>query len=98
MAAYILAIIDEHDPVAFEAYREQALPVIAAYGGRSLLQGTRHERLEGDWAPKRVVVVEFPTMEQARAFHASEAYQGPKAVRHGAARTDMLLFEGRIEP
>jgi len=98
MAAYILAIIDEHDPAAFEAYREQALPVIAAFGGRSLLQGTRHERLEGEWAPRRMVVVEFPSMEQARAFYDSAAYAGPKALRQAAARTDMLLFEGRVGP
>ncbi len=98
MAAYILAIIDEHDPAAFEAYREQALPVIAAYGGRSLLQGARHERLEGNWAPRRVVIVEFPSLAQARAFYESEKYRGPKAMRHSAAKTDMLLFEGGLEP
>ena len=95
MAAYIVAIIDEHDAAGFKEYRRQALPVVAAYGGRSLLEGTRHERLEGEWAPKRVVVIEFPSMESAKAFYASSEYSGPKALRLRAAHTDMLLFEGR---
>jgi len=95
MAAYIVAIIDEHDAASFEEYRRQALPVVAAYGGRSLLEGTRHEKLEGAWAPKRVVVIEFPSLESAKAFHASPEYAGPKALRLRAADTDMLLFEGR---
>ena len=93
---YILAIIDEHDEAAFEAYRAQALPVVAAFGGRSLLEGTRHELLEGNWTPKRVVVIEFPSLAQARAFYVSNAYRGPMALRQQSATTQMLLFEGRI--
>lgn len=95
MSAYIVAWIEESDPDAFERYRAEALPVVAKYGGRSLIQGTRHELLEGDWRPARVVVIEFPSADHARRFHASAEYQGPKELRQRAARTDMLLFEGR---
>ncbi len=97
MPAYILAIIEAHDEAAFEAYRRQALPMVAAYGGRSLLNGTQYERLEGTWAPKRVVVIEFPSMAKARAFYGSAEYAGPMALRRLAASTELLLFDGRGE-
>lgn len=93
--AYIVAIIDEHDAETFEEYRRVALPVVAQYGGRSLLQGTRNEVLEGDWSPKRVVVVEFPSLQQARAWYDSAEYQAARKLRVASASTQMLLFEGR---
>jgi uncharacterized protein (DUF1330 family) len=98
MPAYILAIIEEHDEAAFEEYRRHALPIVAAYGGRSLLNGTQHERLEGSWAPGRVVVIEFPSVAQAKAFYVSAEYAGPKATRLKAASTEMLLFDGPAGP
>jgi uncharacterized protein (DUF1330 family) len=95
MPAYIVASIEETDPVAFERYRAEALPVVARYSGRSLIQGTTHEKLEGNWAPRRLVIIEFPSEEAARRWYESPEYSGPKALRHACARTDMLLFKGR---
>jgi uncharacterized protein (DUF1330 family) len=96
-SAYIVAVIDEHDGNTFEEYRRVALPVIAEFGGRSLLQGTQHEVLEGDWSPRRVVVVEFPSLQQARAWYSSAAYQSARKLRLASADTRMLLFEGRAQ-
>ena len=98
MAAYIVASIEETDPVAFETYRDAALPVVAQYGGRSLIQGTKYERLEGTWAPRRIVIIEFPSEEAARRWHESPEYQAPKALRATCAQTEMLLFKGRDQP
>ncbi len=95
MSAYIVAVIDEHDPGVFEQYREAALPVVARYGGRSLLQGTHYTALEGAWAPGRVVVIEFPSSEAAQAFYNSPDYTTARKLRCQSSRTDMLLFEGR---
>lgn len=96
MTAYIVAVIDEHDPAVFEQYRAAALPVVAQYGGRSLLKGTDYAILEGGWAPGRVVVIEFPTPEAARAFYDSPDYIAARTLRDQSARTHMLLFEGRV--
>lgn len=93
--AYVLAVIDEHDPITFEEYRRLALPTIAQFGGRSLIQGTRHDVLEGDWTPPRVVIVQFPSLEQARAWHSSSEYAIARELRLASSRTQMLLFEGR---
>ena len=98
MAGYIVAVIEADDPAGFAAYRAAALPVVARYGGRSLLHGTQHVRLEGAWAPQRVVVLAFGSAEQARAFYDSPEYRAVRPLRERAAHTDMLLFEGPPTP
>lgn len=99
MSAYVVANITETDPEAFRAYREAALPVVAAFGGRTLIEPRPAARLESGhenpWDPQRLVVVRFPDLETARRWHASQEYAGPKALRQAAARTDMLLYQGR---
>ncbi len=63
MKAYDVADIDVHDPERYEAYKALGPPAIAAHGGRYLARGGRTEVLEGGWAPKRTVILEFPSLE-----------------------------------
>ena len=60
MAAYLLVDCDVTDPARYETYKKLAPGAIAKYGGRYLVRGGAMSRLEGDWQPKRVVVLEFP--------------------------------------
>ena len=94
MAAYFIVEIDLQDAVAFEEYRKQVPAIIAKYGGRYLVRGGRTETLEGDWHPKRVVVLEFPSPEQAMKFYDSPEYGPLKALRLRAATSKLLLVEG----
>ncbi len=94
MAAYFIVEIDVQDAVAFEEYRKQVPAIIAKYGGRYLVRGGRTETLEGDWHPKRVVVLEFPSLEQAKKFYDSPEYRPLKALRLRAATSKLLLVEG----
>jgi uncharacterized protein (DUF1330 family) len=94
MAAYLIVELDVHDPATFEEYRKQVPPTIAAYGGRYVVRGGASETLEGDWRPKRVVVLEFPSAEEARRWYRSPEYAPLMALRHKAARSRMLLVEG----
>jgi uncharacterized protein (DUF1330 family) len=94
MAAYIIVDVEITDPVQYAAYIRVVPPTIARYGGRFLVRGGKTETLEGSWIPNRVVVVEFPTVDQARAWWASEEYRDPKALRQSASITDMILVEG----
>ena len=99
MSAYVVASITELDPVGFRAYREAALPVVAAFGGTTLVEPRPVLRLEGSadqpWEPPRLVIVRFPDLDTAKRWHASKEYAGPKALRQAAARTEMLLYAGR---
>src|SRR6516164_9279108 len=59
MAAYIVVQVDVKDPARYADYRTMVPPTLAKYGGRFIVRGGRTETLEGDWSPKRFVVVEF---------------------------------------
>ena len=94
MAAYIITDIDVTDPVGYEDYKKLAAPSIAAYGGKFVVRGGKVEMLEGEWSPKRLVVVEFESVEQAKRWYASQEYGEAKQVRHRTAITNMIMVEG----
>ena len=94
MPAYLIAKIDVTDPAGFEEYRQLVPTTIQQYGGRFLVRGGAVEALEGDWQPKRVVITEFPSLEQARRWYNSEEYHEPKALRFKTARSKVILVEG----
>jgi uncharacterized protein (DUF1330 family) len=97
MPAYICVEIEIHDPVKYEEYKTLAPGSIAAYGGRYLTRGGAIETLEGDWHPRRLVLLEFPSMDRARAWWNSPEYAKGKAMRQASATSRMLLLEGLPE-
>ena len=94
MPAYIIAEVDVTDPAGFEEYRKLVPPTIQKYGGRYVVRGGATKTLEGGWEPKRLVVLEFPSVEQARRWYDSPEYREPKAVRFKTATTNLILVEG----
>lgn len=94
MKAYIVADIEVEDPVAYEAYRRDVPAMIAAYGGRYLVRGGATRVLEGDWQPRRMVILEFPSMQQAEAFYGSAEYEALKATRIRASDSRLVAVEG----
>jgi uncharacterized protein (DUF1330 family) len=82
------------DPERFKQYTALSAPAVQAAGGRYIVAGTRPEVLEGTFEAHRIVVVEFPTTAQARAFYHSAAYQAAREKRVGVAEFKMLLLEG----
>jgi uncharacterized protein (DUF1330 family) len=94
MAAYFLADLEIEDAAGFEEYRRLVPATIEQYKGRYLVRGGRHETLEGDRVPKRVVVLEFPSLDEAKRWYDSAEYQPLKALRQRTARADVILVEG----
>ena len=94
MAAYVIANVDVKDPAAFEEYRKLVPATIQKYGGKYVVRGGTHEKLEGGWQPKRLVILEFPSVEQAKRWHGSPEYGPAKALRQKAAVTDVVVVEG----
>jgi uncharacterized protein (DUF1330 family) len=94
MPAYVVVEISVHDAETYERYKQLAPPSIAAHGGRYLVRGGTTEALEGSWHPPRFVILEFPTVQQARAWWASPEYAPAKALRQASAQTEMILVEG----
>jgi uncharacterized protein (DUF1330 family) len=94
MPAYVIVDIEIHDAERYAEYRALTPATIEAYGGRFVVRGGAVEVLEGDWRPQRLVVLEFPTLEQAQRWYDSDEYREPKAMRIASARTNMLIVEG----
>ena len=94
MPAYLVARIEVRDAAGFDAYREAVTPVIAAFGGRYLVRGGAMDVLEGPVPPGRLVVVEFPTMDAARAFYGSADYAPVLKLRVDSTVSEVVLVEG----
>lgn len=94
MAAYIIVSIDVKDRETYARYIEMAPSSLKAYGGKYIVRAGATEVLEGDWQPKRLVVLQFDTMEQAKAWWSSDEYHDAKLLRQSAAHTQMLLADG----
>ena len=94
MSAYIIVEIEVTDPVGYEEYKKLAGKTVEKYGGKYIVRGGKTEVLEGDWKPKRIVVLEFPTMQRAKEWLNSEEYREPRKMRHRTARSHMLAVEG----
>ena len=94
MAAYVIGEVDVMDPAAYEDYRKQVGAVLAKYGGRFLARGGKVEALEGGWSPKRLVLLEFPSMEQALKWYRSPEYAPLIKLRQKASRGKLVALEG----
>ena len=94
MPAYVIADVAVTDPQLMDEYRKLVPATLAAYGGRFVVRGGAHQKVEGEWSPSRLVLIEFPSMEQARRWYDSEEYRAPKAMRIKAGRTNLVFVEG----
>lgn len=94
MPAYIIVEIEVTDPVGYEEYKRQAAATVEQYSGKYIVRGGACETLEGDWKPKRIVVLQFNNMEGAKAWLNSPEYVEPRKQRHRTAKTRMILVEG----
>jgi uncharacterized protein (DUF1330 family) len=94
MAAFLIADIDITDPARYEDYKRQVAPLVERFGGRYVARGGKHEVLEGDWEPHRLVVLEFPDMASLKAWYDSPEYAPIKRIRDNAAKGRLIALEG----
>jgi uncharacterized protein (DUF1330 family) len=94
MPAYLVAQIEVQDQDMYQRYRDQVGPLVDRFGGRFLVRGGKLEVREGDWPLKRLVVIEFQSLEAARHFYDSPEYQRILPLRTGASRGTLALVEG----
>lgn len=91
MTAYVIADVDIVDE-RFKEYSNQVPKTLEPYGGRFLVRGGAHETIEGDFRPKRIVLLEFPDMKSAKAWYASPAYQDILPIRLRHSRASFFTF------
>jgi uncharacterized protein (DUF1330 family) len=94
MKGYVIAEIEVTDQPAYDDYRKQVLATIEKYGGRFLVRGGKTETLEGGWSPKRLIMLEFPSMEQAMKWYRSPEYAPLIKLRQRGSRGKLVAVEG----
>ncbi|HEY6539720.1 MAG TPA: DUF1330 domain-containing protein [Ktedonobacteraceae bacterium] len=94
MAAYIVADIEVTDPEVYRTYAQQTQATIDKYGGKFVVRGGQAETIEGDWQPRRVVVIEFPSVEQAKTWYNSPEYSAIAGIRHRSTVSRIILVQG----
>ena len=94
MSAYLIVDIEVIAQGPYDDYRAQVPELVAKHGGKYLVRGGSFEILEGDWAPHRLVLLEFPTIEAAKGFYDSEDYRPLRDIRLNATNSNMVMVEG----
>ena len=92
--AYFIGQFEIHDPAGYDVYRSQTAATVAPHGGRFIVRGGRVHNFEGEPPLPRVVVIEFPSFDQAKAWYESEAYRKLIPIRQKAAKGRSFLVEG----
>jgi uncharacterized protein (DUF1330 family) len=94
MAAYVIFDVDIRDPVRYREFMAGVKPALQAAGARYLARGGEHRVYEGDWTPRRLVLIEFPSLEAWEAFYAGSTYQGLEAVRDACSSARLVGVAG----
>jgi uncharacterized protein (DUF1330 family) len=94
MTAYVIVDINVTNPVRYEDYKQLATPTVELYGGKYIARGGKTETLEGDWAPTRLVILQFEGIEQAKNWLNSPEYNEARNLRHQTATSQMVVIEG----
>lgn len=93
-AGYLIGDIEVTDPDTYAKYAAGVPDTVAAYGGIYLVRGVSGEVLEGSWTPKRLVVLEFESMERAKAWYNSPEYADLKKIRQSASKGNLIFADG----
>ena len=94
MTAIVIAQIKIEDPEGYKEYLQGFMPIFESYGGRILAATRDTDVVEGMWAYPRTMVMQFPSLQDARDWLDDPEYRALAAIRHRTARTNMVVLEG----
>ena len=93
--AYVLVDTKISNSENYEIYKSKAKPIAEKFGGKYLTRGGDMDIVQNDlWSPTRLVLVEFPSIDNARAFHDSNDYAEIKKIRLENAESTLVILEG----
>ena len=94
MSAYAIFDVDIHDPAGYQEFMARVKPALEAAGGRYLARGGQHKIYEGDWVPRRLVILEFPSIAALESFYYGPVYRELKPIRDKASTARLVAVEG----
>ncbi len=94
MAAYVIFDVDIRDPNRYKDFMNQVKPALEEAGGRYLARGGAHKVYEGDWVPRRIVILELPSVAAFEDFYNGPVYKGLKSIRDECSSARLVSVEG----
>lgn len=94
MPAYVIVRVNVTDTDTYSEYMKHTPATVAQYGGKFVVRGGDMTTLEGDEETRRVVVLQFDTVDAAKTWYHSPEYQAAKAIREGAADAQFIAIDG----
>ncbi len=94
MPAYVIFDVDISNSTRYQEFMGGVKPALEAAGARYLARGGAHTVYEGDWIPRRIVLLEFPSVEAWEAFYNGPVYQGLKSIRDACSSARLVAVEG----
>lgn len=94
MKTYLILDVTITDPETFMVYVREIPVHIKRHNGKYIVEGVKPDAIEGDWTPETMVVLEFPSQEDARAFLEDPEIQSVFAIRHKSTISKLILVEG----
>ena len=94
MAAYVIFDVEIRDPDRYQEFMKKVKPALDEAGARYLARGGAHKVYEGDWSPRRIVLLEFPSVAAWESFYYGSVYQGVKAIRDECSTARLVSVEG----
>ncbi len=95
MPAYMIFDVQIDNMARYQEFMAGVKPALEAAGARYLARGGAHTVLEGDWQPRRIVLLEFPSTKAAEDFYNGETYRNLKAIRDECSSARLVMVEGR---
>ena len=94
MGAYVVFDVEIRDAGRYQDFMREVKPALEAAGARYLARGGPHKVYEGDWQPRRIVIIEFPSIAAWENFYYGPVYQGLKAIRDECSSARLVSVEG----
>ena len=94
MSAYVIFDVDIRDPAKYQEFMSGVKPALEAAGAKYLARGGDHKVYEGDWSPRRIVLLEFPNVAAWETFYNGPVYQGLKHIRDACSSARLVSVEG----
>jgi len=94
MSAYVIFDVEIRDPAQYQQFMLGVKPALEAAGARYLARGGAHQVYEGDWTPRRIVLIEFPSVAAWETFYFGDTYQGLKAIRDACSSARLVSVQG----
>ena len=94
MAAYVIFDVEIYDLERYQNFMSKVKPAVEAAGARYLSRGGTHKVYEGDWEPRRIVLLEFPSVAEFEKFYNGPLYRGLKTIRDECSSARLVSVEG----